>query len=247
MPTNDIPDSEHHVLLPFFDDDKEIPTEKYNPLTTARQNCITNDQNSFKNTETHNNNNLTPQNIDLVSNPSQVKKEKDVALNPDEWKKGTTLVIGDLMLAGLREAKLSRNKKIKVCFFPGAKTEDLQYHLIPYLKKKPDNNMIHSGTNDSSYKSEDLIYKEFLNVKQIIHKHHPNCKNIVVSSLVIRTDKQEANSILKKYNSILKQKEKKVIFYSNITPSYLNKDGLHLNFNGSTVLAGNLLSRIRMF
>ena len=118
MPRNDILDSEHHVLLPFFDDDKEIPTEKYNPLTTARQNCITNDQNSFKNTETHNNNNLTPQNIDLVSNPSQVKKEKDVALNPDEWKKVTTLVIGDsMLLAGLREAKLSRKKKFIISQF----------------------------------------------------------------------------------------------------------------------------------
>ena len=75
--------------------------------------------------------------------------------------KGTTLVIGDSMLAGLREAKLSRDKKIKVRFFPGAKTDDLQYHLIPYLKKKPDNIIIHIGTNDSPYKSEDLIYKEF--------------------------------------------------------------------------------------
>ena len=37
---------------------------------------------------------------------------------------------------------------------------------------------------------------------------------------------------------------KKVIFHNNITPSHLNKDGLHLNFNGSTVLARNLLSRI---
>ena len=46
---------------------------------------------------------MTTQNIDLVSNPLQVKKEKDVALNPVEWRKGTTLVIGDSMLAGLRE------------------------------------------------------------------------------------------------------------------------------------------------
>ena len=117
MPTNDIPDSEHHVLLPFFDDDKEIPTGKYNPVTTAPQNCIIKDQNTFRSTETHNNNNLTPQNIDLVSNPSQDKKEKGVALNPDEWKKSATLVKGDSMLAGLRGAKLSRNKKIKVRFF----------------------------------------------------------------------------------------------------------------------------------
>ena len=84
VPTNDIPDSEHHVLLPFFDDDNEIPTEKYNPVPTAPQNCIINYQNTFKSTETQNNNNLTPQNIDLVSNPSQDEKEKGVALNPDE-------------------------------------------------------------------------------------------------------------------------------------------------------------------
>ena len=67
----------------------------------------------------------------MVSNPSQIKKEKDVALNPEEWKKGTIFVIGDSMLAGLREAKLSSNKEIKVRFFTFAKTEDLQYHLIP--------------------------------------------------------------------------------------------------------------------
>ena len=144
------------------------------------------------------------------------------------------------MLAGLRETKLSRNKKIIIRFFPGTKTEDLQYHLIPYLKKKPDNIIIHIGTNDSPCKSEDLIYKEFLNVKQITHKHHPECKNIVVSSTIIRTDKQETNNILKKYNNILKEEEKKVIFHNNITPSHLNKDGLHLNSNDSTVLAGNL-------
>ena len=41
------------------------------------------------------------------------------------------------MIAGLREAKLSSNKKIKVPFFPGAKTEDLMFHLIPNLKKSP--------------------------------------------------------------------------------------------------------------
>ena len=130
--------SEHHVLLPFFDDDdKGIPTEKFNPVTTVLRNCIINDQYSIKSTETHNNNNLVLQNIDLVSNPSQDKKEKGVVLNPDEWKKVTTLVIGDSMLAGLKEAKLSRNKKIKARFFPGAKTEDSEYHLIPYLKKIP--------------------------------------------------------------------------------------------------------------
>ena len=39
------------------------------------------------------------------------------------------------MIAGLREAKLSSNKKIKVQLFPIAKTEDLMFYLIPNLKK----------------------------------------------------------------------------------------------------------------
>ena len=136
MPTNDIPGSKHHVSLPFFDD-KEIRTEKYNRVTITLQNCIINHQNLLKSTETLNNNNLTPQNIDLVSNPSQVKKEKDVALNPDEWKKGTTLVIGDSMLAGLRETKLSRNKKIKVRFFLVQKMWLYNTIKLPTSRKSP--------------------------------------------------------------------------------------------------------------
>ena len=40
------------------------------------------------------------------------------------------------MIAGLREAKLSSNKKIKVRFFPGTKTGDPMFHLIPNLTKK---------------------------------------------------------------------------------------------------------------
>ena len=65
------------------------------------------------------------------SNPSEIEPTKQSG----EWRKGTTLVIRDLMIVGLREAKLSSNKKIKVRFFPGAKTEDLMFHLIPNLKK----------------------------------------------------------------------------------------------------------------
>ena len=60
------------------------------------------------------------------------------------------------MLAWSGEAKLSRSKRIKVHFFPGGKTEDFTYyHLIPYLKKEPDNIIIHIGTNYSSNKMED--------------------------------------------------------------------------------------------
>ena len=65
------------------------------------------------------------------SNPSEIEPPKQ----SEEWRKGTTLITGDSMIAGLREAKLSSNKKIKVRFFPGIKTEDLIFNLIPNLKE----------------------------------------------------------------------------------------------------------------
>ena len=61
----------------------------------------------------------------------QDAKEKIPVLNSDQRKKRTTVVVGDSILAELREAKLSRSKRIKVRYFPAGKTEDLQYHLIP--------------------------------------------------------------------------------------------------------------------
>ena len=78
------------------------------------------------------------------SNPSEIEPAKP----PEEWRKGTTLVTRDSMIAGLREAKLSSNKKIKVRFFPGAKAEDLMFHLIPNLKKSPTTSLFILGRNE---------------------------------------------------------------------------------------------------
>ena len=150
-------------------------------------------------------------NVAMLHKKMQRKKS---VLNSEQWKKGTTLIVGDSMLVGSREAKLSRGKRIKFRYFPGGKTEDLQYYLIPYLKKEPDNIIIHFGTNDSPYKTEDFIYKELVNVKEAITKFHPNCKNIVIPSPIVQTDRKEANNILKKYNNILKQEERKACHFS---------------------------------
>ena len=78
------------------------------------------------------------------SNPSEIELTKP----PEEWRKGTTLVTRDSMIAGLRKAKLSSNKKIKVRFFPGAKAEDLMFHLIPNLKKSPTTSLFILGRNE---------------------------------------------------------------------------------------------------
>ena len=85
-------------------------------------------------------------------------------------------------------SKFPRSKRIKVPNFLSGRTEDLQYHLIRYFKKEPDNILIYIVSNDSPYKNEDCLYKELVNVKETIKKIHPNYKDIVISSPIVRGD-----------------------------------------------------------
>ena len=94
---------------------------------------------------------------------------------------------------------------------------------------------------------EDLTYKELLNIKKTMNKFHQNCKNIVISLPIAQTDKKEAKNIFKKFNTILKQEERNAIFHNNISALHLHRDCLHLNLNGTIMLAENFLSRIRTF
>ena len=179
-----------------------------------------------------------------VSNKTNIPdKNTDV----EEWKPGTSLIVEDSMIAGLREGKLSRNRKVKVHFFAGTKTKDFYYYLVPLLKKKSDNIILHFGINDAPYKNEDEIYKELKSIKDFIKKRHPSCK-VYISAPILRLNNKNTNSILKKYVDKLKVvEEKSVILHDNILLSHLNKDGLHLSSYDSIKLVGNFISRIRMF
>ena len=43
--------------------------------------------------------------------------------------------------------------------------------------------------------------------------HHPDCKNIFISCLIVRTDNKKSNNVMKKYIDMLKREEKNVIFH----------------------------------
>ena len=95
--------------------------------------------------------------------------------------KGTTLIVGNSMIAGLRLAKLLKNRKVKICFLPGAKKKDLRFHLIPYLNNNnSDNITIHIETDDGPYINESTIYKEIKKIKELMKTHHPDCKKTFI-------------------------------------------------------------------
>ena len=82
--------------------------------------------------------------------------------------------------------------KIKVRYFPGAKIKDMYHYAIPLLEKKPENIILHLGTNDAPYKSDTDILKDLIELKDFILKKSPSCKKLTLSSPTVRTDKENA-------------------------------------------------------
>ena len=49
-------------------------------------------------------------------------------------------------------------------------------HAIPLLEKKPENIILHLGTNDAPYKSGNDILNDLIELKDFILEKSPSCK-----------------------------------------------------------------------
>ena len=67
------------------------------------------------------------------------------------------------------------------------------------------------------------------------------------SKLIVRTDNTKANTTIRKTNRLIKELQIQTVDNSNISEKHLGKRGLHLNQEGNTVFASNLLHAIRKF
>ena len=71
-------------------------------------------------------------------------------------------MIGDSMLEGLDERKMSSKRVVKVRKFPGATTDDMYHYLMPLIQKQPDV-ILHVGTNDAYFCNSSEIVSNILN------------------------------------------------------------------------------------
>ena len=152
--------------------------------------------------------------------------------------KGTRLILGDSTISGLIKKKMSRNRKIKVRYFQGAKIKDM-YH------QKPKNVILHLGKNYAPYKSDTDILKDLIELKDFILEKSPSCKKITLSTPKVRTDRESAKKNNENLTNRLKKQGIPYITHDNITHKHLYRDGLHLNLVGFSILAENFPSSIR--
>jgi len=165
--------------------------------------------------------------------------------NKQHVKKKRIEIIGDSMLNGLEEKGLSRIHAVKVRKYPGASSEDMLDHMNPTLRKKPDEIVIHAGTNDIT-KNINYIHNVKAMVKKI-QECSPEIK-ITFSSIIKRIDIDKGSEIVSEINERLKNfcKQQNINFLNNdnIDERLLGMKGLHLNKKGNSKFASNLLSVI---
>ena len=120
-------------------------------------------------------------------------------------------------MSGLRESKISFRRNIEVRSFPGARIQDMYFHLVPLLRKRPDKIILHVGTNDAPHMKADEMLEELGELKSLIWE-------MLTSDFI---------KLLETNNYVL-------IEHPNIKKNHLDRYGLHLNHDGTRVLAKNL-------
>lgn len=159
------------------------------------------------------------------------------------------MIAGDSVLKHLQGHKMSRNSRVKVSSFTGCTTEDMHDFIKPLLRKKPDEIILHVGTNSPrSCNTPRACADEIIDLATMVSCESP--AKIALSSLVCGSHDESLASKIAEVNTILKncciQKGWGFVDDSNISISNLNRSGLHLNKSGTSRLAQNFMNYLRL-
>ena len=163
------------------------------------------------------------------------------------WKKETVLIMGDSMLHGIDERRMSKNGLVKVRCFPGATVADLKnFYMQPLLSKKPSHVIIHVGTNDAANKDStaDSILNGLLDLKKDIEVKLPNVTVMILTPMK-RTDQPSAGKIIEQLNKKIRSLRLSTVDNNNISQKEIGCKGLHLNDKGVSKFASNLVAKLR--
>ena len=137
----------------------------------------------------NNKSNENPKQCDNLQDRNVDKKQPKETNNNSLWPSGTCVIVGDSMVNGIDEKRLSKKHgNVKVFHFSGARIEDINQYIIPIIKKQPDYLILHVATNDATTNTTKKIVNDLLILKSNISKQLPSCR-IVLPKPIIRKSK----------------------------------------------------------
>ena len=115
----------------------------------------------------------------------------------------TIIIAGDSILKHLNAHKMSKDNN-KVATFPGCTIRDMRDHIKPILRKKPEQIIIHVGTNSlRESESPSACSDEIINLVSSI-KRDTTDTDVVLSSLTARSDDGQPAIQVEDVNSTLR-------------------------------------------
>ena len=169
------------------------------------------------------------------------KTQADHNNTTHKWPKNTLLIISDSIMNQIDEKRLSkRGINVKLRAFSGSTVNDMHDYVKPLLKKEPDYILMHVGSNDTPFKSADIIFNEILVLRDYIQETLPNVK-IIISEPIMRMDNRKANTVINLLVKMLQNSDVSLLVNTNINETHLGRKGLHLNGRGNGRLALNIM------
>ena len=168
--------------------------------------------------------------------------------NPNEngtTRKKSVIILGDSMTYNIQGRKLSKDKHVVSKSFSGCTVDDMSDFVKPFLRRKPDEIILHIGTNNLSTDEPRQLGEKIVDLARFIEQESQSTK-LAVSSLMVRKDDlhRKVNNVNKTLRSFCNTNGWTFISNENIDASCINKGGLHLNRKGVYKLAGNFRNHI---
>ena len=159
----------------------------------------------------------------------------------------TVEIVGDSMVKDIQAYKMNEatgnsQEKIFVKSFSGATVDCMNSHVCPTIKRDPGRIILHCGTNDLRSKATPKEIAE--EITDLGNSMKTNENKVIISGLVPRGDQWHNKAM--EVNKFLKQLCVSQDFYfidnTNIQAEYhLNRSRIHLNREGTRILANNFL------
>ena len=155
--------------------------------------------------------------------------------------KNSVIIVGDSIVKHLTGPGISKKNHIKIKTNPGATTEDTIDHIKPSIKRKPDSLPAHPGTNDptNGINTMTKIRKVVATAGEMDNEEKIK---LFYFSITCRKDVDKTDEIIAANGRLQKYCLSKGFLFidnSNIDASCLNAGKLHLNRQGTSILADN--------
>ena len=153
---------------------------------------------SFINLKVRDNINIIPESKEIV-NHKNTNDSKNANTKYKTIKRKIVLAVGDSIVNGIEQSKLTKTRHMRVQPVPSGKIEDIQQDLKDLLDEDLEIVIIHAGTNNATTDTPQMIVDKLIMLKLNIKGSLPK------SRVIVQTGETNANTTIRKTNRLIKE------------------------------------------